>query len=102
METREITQKYRQDRNLSFREFASEVNAELINTGFSYSTAYRLETKNYEPELSLLIECIVTYRNTPRHWIAQWAVEMFSAMYPDLIQSGVVTFRLNHKETIQP
>ncbi len=91
METNEVTKKHRKKQNLSYRGFADAVNSKLVNTDMSYSTVRRLETENYEPNLNLLFECIVTYPDT---WIAEWAVENISAMYPDLIESGVIEFHL--------
>lgn len=91
METNEITQKYRKNKNLSLRGFAGEINKSLINTDVSHSKVRRWEEGHYEPELDLLFECIATY---PKSWIAEWAVDNISAMYPDLIQSGVVVFNL--------
>jgi hypothetical protein len=41
--------------------------------------------------MRLLFECIATYRNS---WIAYWAVDNISEMFPDLVQSGVVQFHL--------
>lgn len=91
METSDITQKYRTEQNLSYRQFAQAVNQRLVNTDVSYSKVHRWETKNYEPELELLFECIATYRDD---WRARWAVENIHAMYPDLVESGIVQFRL--------
>ena len=91
METSEITQRYRIQQNLSYRLFAQAINQRLINTDVSYSKVHRWENKNYEPELELLFECIATYRDD---WRAQWAVENIRAMYPDLVDSGMVTFHL--------
>jgi transcriptional regulator with XRE-family HTH domain len=99
MEINEITRQYRIKNNLSYRQFADVINKSLINTDVSHSTVRRWEIENYEPNLSLLFECIATY---PESWIARWAVENIQAMYPDLAQSGIIQFRLpNHKDTIQ-
>ncbi len=91
METNEITQKYRTQQNLSYRAFAQAINQRLINTDVSYSKVHRWENKNYEPELELLFECIATYRHD---WRAKWAVENICAMFPDLVDSGIVAFNL--------
>lgn len=91
METSEITERYRLEQNLSYRGFAQAINQRLINTDVSYSKVHRWETKNYEPELELLFEVIATYRGD---WRAQWAVETIHAMFPDLVESGILTFRL--------
>lgn len=91
METSEVTQRYRIEQNLSLRGFADAINQRLIPTDVSYSKVYRWENQNYEPELELLFECIATYRGD---WRAQWAVETIHAMYPDLVESGIVQFRL--------
>jgi len=91
MEINQITQKYRKHKNLSLRQFAQAINQSLINTDVSHSKVLRWETGKYEPELNLLFECIATYRSD---WRAQWAVDSIRAMYPDLVDSGVVTFNL--------
>ena len=91
METNQITQTYRKTQNLSLRQFAQAINQSLINTNVSYSNVLRWETGKYEPELNLLFECIATYRSD---WRARWAVESIGAMYPDLVQSGIVVFKL--------
>lgn len=98
METSQITQNYRNQMNLSLRGFADAINKSLINTEVSYAKVHRWETGKYEPELNLLFECIATYRND---WRAQWAVESISAMYPDLVQSGVVVFKLPKNNSAQ-
>lgn len=94
MEINQITQNYRIKKNLSLRGFAEEINRSLINTGVTFTKVHRWETSNYEPPLDLLFECVATYRGTERHWIAEWAVDNIVAMYPDLVQSGVITFHL--------
>jgi len=91
MEINQITQKYRKHKNLSLRQFAQAINQSLINTDVSHSKVLRWETGKYEPELSLLFECIATYRTD---WRAQWAVDSIRAMYPDLVDSGMVVFNL--------
>lgn len=91
MEINQITQKYRKNLNLSLRQFAQAINKSLINTDVSHSKVLRWESGRYEPELNLLFECIATY---PKTWVAQWAVENICAMYPDLVQSGVIVFNL--------
>lgn len=91
METNEITKRHRKEQGLSYRGFADAINKKLVNTDMSYSTVRRMETENYEPNLSLLFECIATY---PESWIAHWAVDNIRAMFPDLIDSGMVTFHL--------
>lgn len=98
METNQITQTYRKNQNLSLRQFAQAINKSLINTDVSYSKVLRWETGKYEPELNLLFECIATYRND---WRAQWAVESICAMYPDLVQSGIVVFNLPKNNSTQ-
>lgn len=94
IDTNKVTEKYRKALDLSYRAFANEINRQLINTNVSYSNVRRWEKNHYEPELNLLFECIATY---PQSWIAHWAVENICAMYPDLVQSGVVTFKLPDK-----
>lgn len=91
METSEITERYRTNLDLSYRGFADAINQRLINTDVSHSMVYRWEKMNREPDLSLLFECIATYRGD---WRARWAVETIHAMYPDLVESGIVQFRL--------
>jgi transcriptional regulator with XRE-family HTH domain len=98
METKQITHIYRKNQNLSLRQFAQAINQSLINTDVSHSKVLRWESGRYEPELNLLFECIATYRND---WRARWAVESICAMYPDLVQSGIVTFQLPKAELTQ-
>jgi transcriptional regulator with XRE-family HTH domain len=91
METKDITETYRKNKNLSLRQFAQKINQRLINTDVSHSKVARWESGKYEPELNLLFECIATYRSD---WRAHWAVENIHAMYPDLVDSGIVKFEL--------
>jgi len=91
IETNKIIKFYREKQNLSVRDFSSAFNEKLINTGMSASMVSRLETKPYEPPLDLLFECIATYRND---WRANLAVDCIRAMYPDLVDSGIITFQL--------
>lgn len=99
MKTPEVTKNYRNSLNLSLRGFADAINEKLINTNVSHATVARWEDeeKPREPDLRLLFECIATY---PNSWIASWAIEIISAMYPDLVQSGVIAFNL--RKVAQP
>jgi hypothetical protein len=97
MEVNNVTKKYRKQLGLSVREFSNAINKRLINTGMSPSMVSRIENEHNEPPLSLLFECIATYPGT---WIASWAVDTICAMYPDLVQSGVIKFNLPSQSTI--
>lgn len=90
-ETSKVTKTYRQTQGLSQRAFAGAINMKLINTFVSHSKIDRWEDGKYEPPMDLLFECIATY---PRSWIARWAVDNIKAMYPDLIDNGIILFNL--------
>ncbi len=97
METNEVTKIHRERQGLSVREFSDAINKRLINTGMSPSMVSRIENDHYEPPLSLLFECIATYQTG---WIPQWAVDSICAMYPDLVQSGIVQFHLPKRSSV--
>ncbi len=92
MQTFEICRAYRTSQRLSLRDFAQAINEDLINTGVSFGTINRWEDeqKPYEPDMRLLFECIATYRD----WRAAFAIDCLKAMWPDLVQSGIVQFKL--------
>ena len=90
-ETARVTQEHRQKQGLSQRDFADAINSKLVNTYVSHSKVDRWEDGKYEPPLDLIFECIATY---PQSWIARWAVDNFQAMYPDLIDNGIILFNL--------
>jgi len=94
-ETAQVTQLHRQAQGLSQRGFANAVNQKLINTNMSHNMVARLEKGKYEPPLNLLFECLATY---PHSWIARWAVDNIKAMYPDLIDNGIISFNLPKAE----
>ena len=91
METNQITIKHRKAQKLSYRGFEEAINKKLINTSVSFSQIRRFEAKTgyYEPDMRLLFECLATYDN----WVAVWAIECLMAMWPDLVQRGIVSFR---------
>jgi hypothetical protein len=91
METNEVTKSHRDKQNLTVRGFSDAINAKLLNTGISPSMVSRIENEHYEPPLNLIFECIATYPGT---WISLWAIDNFCAMYPDLVQNGIITFNL--------
>ena len=93
--TAQVTQLHRQEQGLTQRAFANAINAQLVNTYVSHSKIDRWESGLYEPPLNLLFECIATY---PHSWIARWAVDNFKAMYPDLIDNGIISFNLPKAE----
>ena len=87
-----ITKSYRAQKELSLRQFAVAINEKLINTDVSYATISRWEDEQavYEPDMRLLFECLATYSD----WRSRWAVECLEAMWPDLVTSGRVSFRV--------
>jgi len=91
-EIHEIVKTYRTDQRLSLREFADEINRNLVNTGVTYGTVNRWESEDqpYEPDMRLLFECIATYSD----WRAEWAADCLKAMWPELFLSGVVRLKL--------
>lgn len=91
-ETFEIVKAYRAAQKLSLRDFADEINKQLVNTGVTYGTVNRWEDKEqpYEPDMRLLFECIATYHD----WRAEWATECLQAMWPDLFMSGIIRVKL--------
>lgn len=96
LQTNEVVKTYRAKQNLSLRDFADELNRELVNTGVTYATVSRWENGNnyYEPDLRLLFECMATYRD----WRATWAADCLASMFPDLFQSGIVRVKLPRAE----
>lgn len=91
MDTSVVTKTHREQQGLTVREFSDAINAKLINTGMSSSLVSRIENGHYEPPLSLLFECLATYQGT---WIYLWAIESICAMYPDLVESNIIQFKL--------
>lgn len=95
METPKVTKTYREQHGLSCQGFSDAINENLRNTGMSDSMVSRVENGHYEPPLELLFECIATYIHKKEQiWIAHWAADSIAAMYPDLVESGIVQFRL--------
>lgn len=94
MQTNQVVKEYREKQGLSLRGFAEAVNQKLINTGVTYATVSRWEDEKrpYEPDMRLLFECIATYSD----WRAQFAVDCMRSMWPDLVGSGKIKFRLAH------
>jgi len=92
----EVVKAYRKTQKLSLREFASEINKQLMNTSVTYATVSRWEDKDHpnEPDLRLLFECLATYRD----WKAVWAKDCLQSMFPDLFQSGVIRIDLPKAE----
>jgi transcriptional regulator with XRE-family HTH domain len=76
----------------SLRKFAEALNSQLINTDVSHATVARWEdeSSHAEPDLRFLFECLATYQD----WRRTFAVDCFTSMFPDLVESGVVTFHL--------
>jgi len=95
-ETYEVTKAYRTTQGLSLRDFAEEINKDLINTNVTYATVNRWEqdANYYEPDMRLLFECIATYRD----WRAEWARDCLKSMWHDLFLSGVVRVELPKAE----
>ena len=92
MQIPQITNRHRTAQSLSLRAFADALNQKLINTNVSFSTVSRWEDEqsHYEPDMQLLFECMATYSD----WRATWAVDCLKAMWPDLVQSGVLNLKL--------
>lgn len=79
---------HRGAQEMSLRQFAGALNANLINTGISRETVRLWECSDpgYEPNMAFLFECIATYED----WRASFAADCLRAMYPDLIGSKIV------------
>lgn len=92
----EVTKNYRTQKRMSLREFADQINKQLVNTNVTYATVNRWEREigYYEPDLRLLFEVIATYRD----WRAEWAIDCMKAMFPDLFMRGVVRINLPKAE----
>ena len=91
-EIHEIVRAYRTAQKLSLRDFAQQINQNLINTVVSYGTVHRWEDteKPYEPDMWLLFECLAMYQD----WRSEWAAACLKAMWPDLFNRGVVCVNL--------
>ena len=94
--TAAVMKSHRTKQDLTLRKFADMINQHLINTDVTYATIHRWEdeTKQYEPDMRLLFECVATYRD----WRAEWAVDCLKSMWPDLFNSGVIQFNLPKAE----
>jgi len=92
----EVTKEYRATKRMSLREFADELNRNLVNTNVTYATISRWEKAEnfYEPDPRLLFECMATYRD----WRAEWARDCLVSMFPDLFISGIVRIELPKAE----
>lgn len=88
----QVVNEYQEMHGLSLRRFAEALNEKLINTDVSHATVARWkdEEKPSEPDVRFLFECLATYED----WRRAFAVDCLTAMFPDLVQSGVVTFKL--------
>jgi hypothetical protein len=88
----QVVQEYQEVHGLSLRKFADALNEKLINTDVSHATVARWKDreKPSEPDVRFLFECLATYQD----WRRAFAVDCLNEMFPDLVQSGVVEFRL--------
>ena len=95
-ETYEVTKTYRNAQGLSLRDFAEQINKDLVNTNVTYATVNRWEQElnYYEPDMRLLFECLATYQD----WRAEWARDCLRSMWHDLFLSGVVRVELPKAE----
>ena len=86
-----VVKEYRKQAGLSLRGFADSLNEKLINTDVSHTTIATWESKPIEPnDLRFFFECLATYQD----WRMAFAVDCFCAMFPDLVESGVISFKL--------
>jgi len=92
----QVTKSYRIAQRLSLRDFAEEINKNLVNTNVTYATVNRWEQDDhyYEPDMRLLFECIATYQD----WRAEWARDCLNSMWHDLFLSGIVRVQLPKAE----
>jgi len=86
--TNVVVNQYRANRRLSLRKFADALNEKLVNTDVSHATVARWEDEITftEPDVRFLFECLATYTD----WRRAFAIDCLNAMFPDLIQSGVM------------
>ena len=89
--TNQVVSQYRKLHGLSLRKFADALNEQLVNTDVSHATVARWEAEvnSFEPDLRFLFECLASYTD----WRRAFAIDCLSAIFPDLVQSGLVTFR---------
>ena len=89
--TNQIVSQYRRNHGLSLRKFADALNEQLINTDVSHATIARWEAEIniFEPDLRFLFECLASYTD----WRRSFAIDCLSAIFPDLVQTGLVVFR---------
>lgn len=86
-----VVKKYRENSGLSYRGFADALNEELINTDVSHTTISNWENKPIEPDnFRFFFEVMATYTD----WRRGFAIDCFCAMFPDLVESGLISFRL--------
>ena len=92
MKINEVVNEYRTVHGFSLRKFADALNSKLINTDVSHATVARWEDESThsEPDVRFLFECLATYQD----WRRGFAIDCLTAMFPDLVQSGTVTFKL--------
>jgi len=91
-----VVSKYRLSQELSLRKFADALNSQLINTDVSHATVARWEdeSSHAEPDVRFLLECLATYED----WRRAFAVDCLSSMFPDLVDSGTITFHISRPE----
>lgn len=86
-----VVKKYRQNAGLSLRGFAETLNEKLINTDVSHNTIASWENKAIEPnDLRFFFEVMATYKD----WRRDFSIDCFCAMFPDLVESGLIRFKL--------
>jgi hypothetical protein len=86
-----VVKKYREDSGHSLRGFADALNEKLINTDISHATIANWENKPIEPDnLRFFFECLATYED----WRRAFAADSLCAMFPDLVESGLISFKL--------
>lgn len=88
----QVVREYQDIQGLSLRRFADALNEKLINTDVSHATVARWkdEKKPSEPDVRFLFECMATYQD----WRRAFAMDCLSEMFPDLVESGIVAFKL--------
>lgn len=74
-----VTTEYRKAQGLSYRAFAEQVNAGLVNTSVTYATIQNWEKGMSLPKMEFIWVVLVNHDD----WRADWAVDMLCALLPE-------------------
>jgi transcriptional regulator with XRE-family HTH domain len=98
MTVKNVMKAYMDAYELTQKKFADAVTASLVNTDISRVSVTNWCNGKSSPSTDFLLVCAVAYED----WRRAWAMDCLKAKLPEVFDSGMVTFHLPRKETIQP